>query len=181
MKLSFKIAAALGLLLGLISTFYVQNGFCNDSVIPGKYFGHKLAGDQYLQSEKFNSAVSEYENALRVNPKSTATYFNLAIASYLNGDLRGAVSALEKLLKLDPADVEAHYNLGCLKLILQDLNGSKASFEKAKLCRGQNPAFSPLVSQGLEFLDEFTKLDPATQDLNLFFLQASLPAQTLVS
>lgn len=182
MKISLRKVAFIIAISAVLFSNTDRNAFCNSSeTAANRYIIYKATGDRYLQNGKFELATSEYRKAIELNPKSTASYFNLAIASYSNGDLRGTISALQKLIELDPADVEAHYNLGCLKLFLRDMNGSKLAFKKALLYCVRNPEFASRINQGLEFLDEFDKLDPATQELNLFFLQASLPSQTFVS
>lgn len=182
MKKSSRKIICVMVLSVLIFTFANKGALCGTAETSiDQYVTRKATAGHYLQDGKFDLARAEYKKATELNPKSTASYFNLAIASYAIGDLRGTVSALEKLVELDPTDAEAHYNLGCLKLCLRDLRGSKLAFEKARICCNRNLEFFPLINQGLEFLDEFGKLDPATQDLNLFFLQASLPSQTFVS
>lgn len=135
----------------------------------------KQKGLSYLQSGKHELAINEYEKAIAFDSKSTATYFNLAIAYYGVRNIEGATQALERLIEIEPNDVEALYNLACLKLYKQDCKKAKIYFEKARECCAKNPEFEPLITKGLEFLDRLMKDNPSTQDLVLFFLAQGLP------
>lgn len=130
-----------------------------------------MSGDQYLKAGEVTLAIREYKRAVVINPASTATYFNLAIAYYQDKNIEGAISALEKIAELNPLDVEAQYNLACLWLYQKDLNRAKSHFEKAKACCDGNPEFATLTRQGLEYLDEIQKMDSSAQALALFLLQ----------
>ena len=132
---------------------------------------HKISGDQYLREGKLSLAVADYNKAVSLNPHSTATYFNLAIALYAEKDVAGAASALQNILEIDPSDVEALYNLACLKLYLKHIQEAKNYFQKAKSCCQHDSHFRPLIEQGLGYLNELTAMDSSTQDLALFLLQ----------
>lgn len=132
---------------------------------------HKILGDHYLRNGKTSSAISEYQKALRINPNSEATYFNLAIAFYTERNMDSAISALGEVLKLNPADIEAQYNLACLKLYQRKIDNAKIHFEKAKECCPQNSSFIPLIQQGLDFVNDLEKTDSSTQALALFLMQ----------
>ncbi len=136
----------------------------------------KQNGLSYLQSGKYELAIQEYEKAIKLDSKSTATYFNLAIAYYGVRNIEGATQALERLIEIEPNDVETLYNLACLKLYKQDYKKAKVNFEKARECCAKNPEFEPLITKGLEFLDHLTKDNPSTQDLVSFFLAQGLPS-----
>jgi tetratricopeptide (TPR) repeat protein len=158
--------------IGLVVTGLVlspQLGWCKASGAGFEH--HKVSGDRYLKAGEIASAIQEYQKAVAINPKSTATHFNLAIAYYLDKDMVGAISALEKIVELNPLDVEAQYNLACLWLYQKDLNKAKYHFEKAKACCDGLPRFASLTRQGLEYVNELHSIDSSTQALALFLLQ----------
>lgn len=132
---------------------------------------HKVAADRYLKIGDAVSAIPEYEKAVELNPHSTATLFNLAIAYYSVRDIDGTISTLEKIVAIDPMDVEANYNLACLLLYQGNLKDAQLRFEKTKACCDGNPKFGALASQGLEYLNEFKTLNSSSRDLALFLLQ----------
>lgn len=151
-----------------ILTVYPSSGW---SKVASKATDSKILGDHYLRDGKTSSAISEYQKALKINPKSGAAYFNLAIAFYTERNIDGAISALEEVVKLDPSDIEARYNLACLKLYQRKIDNAKIHFEKAKECCPQNSSFIPLIQQGLDFVNDLEKTDSSTQALALFLMQ----------
>ena len=129
MKTQIKWLAGLGLIaliLGVSSPGYSQvTGSTSKEGIL-----HKMAGDRYLKDGAAVAAVSEYQQAVTLNPRSTATLFNLAIAYYSVRNIEGATLTLEKILAIDPSDAEAQYNLACLLLYQGNLEGAKLHFKK---------------------------------------------------
>jgi tetratricopeptide (TPR) repeat protein len=148
----------------------VQRGWCQLTKTPSAQ-EFKKAGDFYLKQGEINQAKTSYQKTLELNPRSTSTYFNLAIAYYSEKDIDRAASALEKLLQLDPNDAEAHYNLACLRLYQHRLDKAKKEFEAAKKLSLGNQRFASFISQGLEFLRDLNRTDRQTQDLILFLTQ----------
>jgi tetratricopeptide (TPR) repeat protein len=136
---------------------------------------YKLAGDNHLRNGKASLAITEYEKVLALNPHSTATYFNLAIARYSLKDLEGTIEALEKLTTLEPMDAEAHYNLGCLYLYKEDLKKARFHYEKAKEYAGHLPRFTCLIEEALKYLADFKRTDHQTQEVVAFLLRQTLP------
>ncbi len=170
MKAQIKWITGLGLvalILGVSSPAYSQNA----GSISKEGVLHKLTADRYLKNGDAASAISEYQKAVTLNPHSTATLFNLAIAYYSIQNIEGATSTLEKILAIDPSDVEAEYNLACLLLYQGNLKDAQLHFEKTKSCCDANPQFGSLASQGLEYLNEFKSLNSSSRDLALFLLQ----------
>lgn len=170
MKTQTKWIVSLGLMalvLGVSSPAYSQNS----GSISKEGLLYKLAADRYLKSGDAVSAIPEYQKAVALNPQSTATLFNLAIAYYSVRDIDGTISTLEKILTIDPTDVEANYNLACLLLYQGNLKDAQLHFEKTKACCDGNPKFGALASQGLEYLNEFKTLNSPSRDLALFLLQ----------
>ncbi len=170
MKTRAKWITGLGLaalILGVSSPAYSQNS----SSISKEGLLYKLAADRYLKNGDMAAAIPEYQKAVELNPHSTATLFNLAIAYYSVRDIDGTISTLEKILTIDPTDVEANYNLACLLLYQGNLKDAQLHFEKTKACCDGNPHFGLLASQGLEYLHEFKSLNSSSRDLALFLLQ----------
>lgn len=138
------------------------------------YCRYKSLADKYLKRQQFDLAIAEYEKALRLAPRSTATHFNLAITHYLQGDLEKSAHSLERVLELDPYDVEARFNLACLRLYLKDPTSAREHFERARSCCDSESIFRPLIKQGLEFLDQLETFDPSAQDLVLTLIAKAL-------
>jgi tetratricopeptide (TPR) repeat protein len=136
---------------------------------------HKVKGDFYLRKGNGSLATTEYQEAVRLNPKYSNAYFNMAIAAYSSNNMETAISALEKLVGIDPKDAEVHYNLGCIALYRNNKDKAKHHFEKAKQYASPASRFVPLITQALEFLKEFNQTDASTQETVLFLLSQGLP------
>jgi tetratricopeptide (TPR) repeat protein len=148
-----------------------QSAWCAKVSDSRRALEYKVSGDLSLKSGDALRAIAEYQKAIELNPHSTATLFNLAIAYYSIRDIDGTISTLKKILAIDPADVEVNYNLACLLLYQGNLKDAQLHFEKTKACCDGNPKFGALASQGLEYLNEFKSLNSPSRDLALFLLQ----------
>lgn len=64
---------------------------------------HNNLGDMYTRRQKYDKAISEFTNAVNLNPSYAEAYHNLGRTYYLTGDNRNAVSNLNRALKINPA------------------------------------------------------------------------------
>ena len=60
----------------------------------------------------WDGAVSEYKQALRLNPSSEASHSGLAAALGNKGDWNGAMAEDREVLRLNPNNDRVHTNLG---------------------------------------------------------------------
>ena len=61
---------------------------------------------------RLNEAISQYQEALRLNPASIEAHYNLARALAMLDRTLEAIAQYEEALRLNPVYFEAHYNLG---------------------------------------------------------------------
>jgi tetratricopeptide (TPR) repeat protein len=140
---------------------------------------YKKRGDQFLQVKKTTLAIAQYHKALEINPRSTSTYFNLAIAYYEERSLDKAIQALEKLIEIDPEDAEARYNLGCLRLYKGDFQEAHLHFQDGLRCCEKAPQFLPYMQKGLKLIEQIQQTDQSTQGLLFLMTQYGLPPLSL--
>ncbi|MBI3252403.1 MAG: tetratricopeptide repeat protein [Candidatus Omnitrophica bacterium] len=150
------------ILIGI--TLNADAGFCSPIE---KAIEHKNAADDFLRQDKISLAVEEYQKAASLNPASTDTYFNLAIACHSAKNFKAAAAALRKVVSLDPKDAEAWYNLACLLLYEGDLEEAKNDFEKTRGVCAAHSAFGPLAEKGLRFIEEIKQEDPGIRKIIL--------------
>ena len=174
-KMTYAVLISCLLLTGQVSPGFAGDSSQTTEADREEALIHKIAGDRYLKQAEPALAAAEYERALALNPKSSAACFNLAIAYYTQRNMEGAAAALKKLLALDPTDAEALYNLACIRIYQQEPDSARPLFERAKLCCSCGSKFSPLIRQGLEFLEDFKITPPSAQELVLFLLRKGLP------
>lgn len=70
------------------------------------------AGNRLLQEGKTTEAIEQFKLAMKLNPQSEDTHFNLGIALAKQGDLDAAVAQYKEALRIMPDYAEAHNNLG---------------------------------------------------------------------
>lgn len=73
-------------------------------------------GDVHFRQRRYSRAAESYEAYLRLDDRSAAVFYKLALASRSQGRLDRAVSALQQAVTLNDGFGEAHYLLGlCLR------------------------------------------------------------------
>ena len=151
------------------------NGFCGQSdpspVQIAQALRHKNSADAFLRRDQVSLAIGEYQKAVALNPRSTAAYFNLAVAYYSEKNWKGAKRALRKVLALDKHDAEARYNLACLSLREGNLEGAGRGFKRVLKNSPVDSAFRPLAAKGLRFVDRIKKEDPGNRTILLRLLR----------
>jgi len=85
--------------------------------------GHLLYGNIYM-------AQNDFKLAFRLNPDSSAAYFQLGKIYYKEDDLSSSVKYFQKAIEILPDFIEAHINLGKIYFIMKDLEKSRISLER---------------------------------------------------
>lgn len=71
-------------------------------------------GNDYLENEKYTSAIDQYTEAIKILPNHPVFFLNRATA-YMRrnyyGDVYGALRDCMTALKLDPTYVKAHFRM----------------------------------------------------------------------
>lgn len=68
----------------------------------------------YVKQQKYQDAVKELKNALRVNPNLVSVHHLLGNVYSKMGDSEKSIAAYQRVLQISPKDLNAHYNLACL-------------------------------------------------------------------
>lgn len=63
-------------------------------------------GDAYMKQKQYASAVIEYRNALKVDPRYSDAYFALAKAELAQGNPQGGYQSLTQAISVDPSRVD---------------------------------------------------------------------------
>src|SRR6266851_4594091 len=74
------------------------------------------SGQKYMKKGQYASAVIEYRNALKLDPRFVDAYYQLAQADLAQHDWRAAYDSLEKAIALDPNRLDARVDRGRLYL-----------------------------------------------------------------
>lgn len=77
-------------------------------------------GEAYAEEKKFQEAVIEYKNVLKIDPNHADAHYELAKA-YMNlGRARDAYWEMSETVRLDPSNIEAALSFGALSLVAND-------------------------------------------------------------
>jgi tetratricopeptide (TPR) repeat protein len=101
---------------------------------PDYYHAYMELG--LLYSLKNNSlAVDYFENALKLNPKSTEARYGLGMFYQGNGELKEAITEYDSIIHIDPKYKMAHFNIGYIQLVyLKDYKKAIEYFTDAISC-----------------------------------------------
>ncbi len=85
----------------------------------------EMVGRSFLKLNRFKEASLYFQKALRLNPSSFISLFNLAGINFMFGDFKESIKLFEKALAISPFNFEIYYNIG---VVYQEMN----QFKKAK-------------------------------------------------
>ena len=78
----------------------------------------------YYLHDDFNLAISDYSNAIELNPNDPDSYYWRANSKKAIADYKGAIADYSKVIELDPNDSDYYKYRGELKAQLKDYNGA---------------------------------------------------------
>jgi protein O-mannosyl-transferase len=81
-------------------------------VIDNNWLAYARLGLVFSKEGRTDEAISQYRQALRLNPDDADTHYNLANALYRKGLLDEAIGEYQENLRLNPNDAGGHNNLG---------------------------------------------------------------------
>jgi tetratricopeptide (TPR) repeat protein len=105
-------------------------------------------GNQAYAEEDYARAIRLYTQAIALDDRSPALYFNLGLTYFRVDANEEAVKAYSKALKLDPAFAEAQLNLALAYDRLYNAEAARAAYNAYQdLVRGQKQAGEPGKAQ----------------------------------
>jgi tetratricopeptide (TPR) repeat protein len=90
-----------------------------------------LAGNEKVDLKDYVGAVSDYKQAIFLNPKLSEAYANLGLVKFIQYDLAGAVLDYNQSIILNPKLAIAYANRGGIKAKQRDLNGAVLDINQA--------------------------------------------------
>lgn len=84
----------------------------------------------YTQQD-INSAIANYDKAIKVNPNFALAYFSRGLANYRLGNKQESLADYNQALQINPVDPWSYLNRGIVKEDLKDVDGALADYNKA--------------------------------------------------
>ena len=85
---------------------------------PNKDRPHYNLGNVFLKQGKYEEAINQYKEALRINREHTEAHNNLGSVFLKQGKYQEAINQYKEALRINPDFAEAHYNLGDAYLMI---------------------------------------------------------------
>jgi formylglycine-generating enzyme required for sulfatase activity len=92
---------------------------------------HVEQGAGYFEQNKFDSALTEFNKAVELDPKSLLAYHSRAHFYFEQEDYERAIADFAKSIELDPQDAELYGDRGSAYLKARQLSSAHADFTKA--------------------------------------------------
>jgi len=99
---------------------------------------HYLEAQRFLLAEDAESAVKEYEEALKYDPDSALMETELAALYQRLGEVKKALAHVDKALRLDPKQQDAHFILAGLHVGLNQLREATKEYERILVLDPEN-------------------------------------------
>ena len=80
---------------------------------------HNLLGVEYVKTDRFEAAVSSFEQAVLLLPHDAMTHYNFGLALVCAGDYDRAAQEVERALELDPRNAKMQARLDTIKPALR--------------------------------------------------------------
>lgn len=101
-----------------------------------------------IQSRKYDQAITDLRNILKVKPKDADAHYLLGVALKAKGQQAEAVTEFQAAIKENKKLLDAYYDLGLLQIDLKQLDGAdKTLLDGDKMAKGKEPRFA--YAQGL--------------------------------
>ena len=114
-----KILIWTGLIL-LINCFLFYTWGCKKQMDKAKK--HYELGVEYRQQKLPDQAITELQQAIKIDPNYAEAHYELGVLYYKKEDYNGAFRELQQAIKINPDYADAHFRLG---IIYQSLGGYK--------------------------------------------------------
>lgn len=88
-------------------------------------------GNLYFDAERYQDAITWYEEALKLDPENVSVSTDLGISYYYTDQPDRALAQFEQSLKIDPAHTKTILNVGIVRAFgKQDLAGAMAAWQR---------------------------------------------------
>ena len=87
-------------------------------------YAYNLRGNLFTDEHKYDEAIQDYQKAIELDPKLSASYSNWGFSLTMQGDLKGAIAKYKKAIELEPKLSAAYSGWGVALDKQGDLKGA---------------------------------------------------------
>jgi len=140
-----------GVLHGLIRvwlcTLCVFVLFCPAESTAQTAASYRKRATELSRAKSWDDAISNYRNALALEPNDAVTHYDLALALKYKGETREALKEFEAAVELRPKWADAHYGLGAAWYDLHDQTAAVKELHTATALDPANAAAHRLLAR----------------------------------
>jgi tetratricopeptide (TPR) repeat protein len=141
-------------------------------IFPDYFEALGILGEIYLRQKKYREAEDLFTRATKVNEKSFASFFNLAVAQNNLNRPEEAAANLQKANMIDPGSINAHLLLGIIQRKLKRFEEAEKTLLRAKtLSRNKEPDVNWQLAELFYF--DLKKPHEAADELDSFLKNLS--------
>jgi tetratricopeptide (TPR) repeat protein len=104
---------------------------CASSPPSSSAFASFTSGDANRNSGRYDEAIVDYDETIRVEPNYAAGYNNRGRSYYAKGDYDRAIADFNQAITLDPKYVDAYYSRGLAYYAKRDYDRAMADYNQA--------------------------------------------------
>lgn len=116
----------------------------------------KERGNDAFRAQDWPTAIKEYEEAIKRDPKNPAYNNNLAATLCKIMDFQGAMSACEKALELDPKYVKAIARKGDIEFLRKEYHKALETYQKGLAIEADNKACKDGLAKTMRMVNSAT-------------------------
>lgn len=98
---------------------------------PKNAIGYALRAETHLSKGDYDSAIADFDRALRSDPAFASCYTDRGVARLRKGDLSGALADFDTAIRINPGAAHAYGNRGLVRLIRGELAGALTDCNEA--------------------------------------------------
>lgn len=139
-----------------------------------KAVAHANIGNSHRRQQEWDAAIGEYTQAIELNPKLAALYFNRGVAKYGKGDPKAAIADFGEAIRLDPKDPQGYVNRAIMQFegevyapAIADMDAAIRLAPKMTMLytyRGKIHLAAGNADKAIADFKQVLKMDPANAD-----------------
>jgi len=104
-------------------------------------------GVKNYNNKKFEDAVIDFDNSLKINPNHSQAHYYKGLACYKLDMNESAIKAFESTVNIDPANFQAYYGMGSIYYKLKDYERARLYLQKVLSIKPEHVESKKMIEQ----------------------------------